>query len=909
MSQDVVEVALREAKRQLRLVSALEDAVAGESPLKSGMRRDKVSDTVRGLTAQVKQAMKESGLDSKSTMTPEEQWKTSLDAAKTRLKNDIADLDRQIAAKKRDPVKKSGIKYDDEAMALKAQRDIKAELLDSIDSRPGITAERRIEIVTNSLAKSIEDYKRQIATGDVEPKAPSKATETPQIKKLRDERDALRKVRDENRALKREMKKQGVPDEDPQITELNKFMEKTKRDIRAKEKALQRSIAKYEQLIKDNNLKPKKKLSSTPETPDMRRDRAILKALQDTYEQMKKDAEPPKDPEASRLKAFKTRVSNRIAELEQQLKSGDFSKKAKKPAIELDPEANALKEKQERLKNLVDQEVEKQRIANRTPGEKVADGIKSWRRFVLLFGVKVLGKLTIAAGSRFGITPMEGMIGKILEVVPPLRKIGKIAHREGSEGFSISTEAKSLSQLWQKESWQDMAKIWKTGMGSLDVLYGDKKYASSPELLNSMGRLHSILKVMPKRAEFFRSQEMIAEAYKRDGHDLNDPKIQALVNAEAYVEANRAILMNDNLVVSAYKAMLNTFKRADNKGASAFALALETEFPIIKVATNFADEVLSYTAGGLRAIPGLTKAALKGVDSLSPREADFILRNLKKNSLSALVASGVFSGALSVTFGGYYVKGEKRDPADLGAGKWAINGKEMPAFVGHIPLLESMQVYQTIKNAYEAGQFKGESKTASVAGGLGQATWGLAEHIPFVGTSVRDFAAWETPEGRQKYFTNLAISLILPPDVGALARTLDKDTPRTPSTSAESVKNVIPGMRGDVPLNERKIHQEIISAKRHDKGLNEYQQEVYDKMTQTQKDNIDKESALTPMQAAFDHQKVDKQIKIWHNLNDDQRDQVRSVYEEKINNYLMDHGSDEDIDKFHQKIEDAEERK
>jgi len=913
LSKNEIKVALRETKRQLRLISALEDAVRGETPLKSGMERDAVSDEVRNLRNKVKQAMKESGIDSKSAMSPEEQWKTSLDAAKTRLRNDITDLDRQIETGKRDPVKKTGIQYDDEAMELKTQRDIKKELLDTIDALPGITDQRRIEIAVQSLERSIEDYKRQIASGDVDGKKQvARGPQTPQILKLTEERDALRKERDEKRALKLEMKKQGVPDEDPQITALNRFMEKTKRAIDTKEKALKRSISKYQELISGRNLKPAKKLSATPETPEMARDKPILKALQDTYEQMKKDAEPPKDPEASRIKAYKTRVTKRVAEMEEQLRTGDFSKKAKRPAIELDAEGSALKEKQDRLKIQVDQVVESQRLANRSPGERTADGIKSWRRFVLLFGVKVLGKLTIAAGSRFGITPMEGMLGNILELAPPLRKIGEIAHREGG-GFNISAEAKSLSQLWENKSFEDMASIWKTGLGELDVLYGDHKYASSPELLNSMGRIHSILKVMPKRAEFYRSMQIIAESYAREGHDLNDPKTQAMVAAESYVEANRAILMNDNLIVSAYKAFLGTFKRADNKGASAFALAVETEFPIIKVATNFADEVLSYTAGGLRSIPGLTKAALKGIDALSPKEADFILRNLKKNSLSALMASAVFSGALGLTFGGYYTRGEKRDPADLGPGEWAINGKKMPGFASHIPLLESMQVYQTVKNAYQAAKFKGQGEASSIAGGVGQAAYGMMEHIPFVGTTSRDLVAFETPEGRQKYFTNLAISLILPPDVGALARTMDNDTPRAPTTAAESLKNVVPGMRGDVPLNERKIHQEIISAKRHDKELNGYQQETFDRLTDQQKANIEKEAAMTPFQVAFSHMQdptLEKSIKVWAKASDAEREELRDLYETRINLHMLQSNlDDEEHAKLEERIQNAEDRR
>ena len=97
MSKDQIDVALREAaKRQGKLISALEDAQAAVLPLKSGLQRDKATERVQELTKQVKQAMREYGIDVRPTKTPEEQWKSALETVKTRLRNQISDLTKQL---------------------------------------------------------------------------------------------------------------------------------------------------------------------------------------------------------------------------------------------------------------------------------------------------------------------------------------------------------------------------------------------------------------------------------------------------------------------------------------------------------------------------------------------------------------------------------------------------------------------------------------------------------------------------------------------------------------------------------------------------------------------------------------------------------------------------------------------
>lgn len=356
LSADEIDVTLRELKRQWLLVSKIEDATKGKLPESTGMKHDPKSDELRQMEKELHQIMKKNGLD--TLHSPEDHMKTALDAAKTRLRNEITDLDRQIAGRKRDPVQKTGVKYDKEAMKLQEIRNEKKKVLDLLDAKPGITEQRRVEIALNSLERSIEEYTRQIATGDFTRKATAEPIETPAIKKLRDERDALKKVRDEKRALRTEMEKQGVSDEDPLITQLNKFMADTERQIKAQEAALDKSIEEYRRRITENDLKPEKKRSGTPEIPGTDRKREVLASLKVEYEQMKKDALPPKDPEAIRLKTLKTRLTNEIAKLEKLLEGDDFTKQPARVPAELDEEGKRLKKERDRIKEVYQEAVE-----------------------------------------------------------------------------------------------------------------------------------------------------------------------------------------------------------------------------------------------------------------------------------------------------------------------------------------------------------------------------------------------------------------------------------------------------------------------------------------------------------------------------------------------------------------------
>lgn len=123
MSKDPLKVQLRELKRQMRLVSALEDAKAGEAPLRSGLQRDKPSDRVRELEKEVKEAMRESGIDTTNARSPEDQWKTWIQSFKTRTEHRITDLEKKIERNDFSKKKRTIRELDQEGLDLKFKLD------------------------------------------------------------------------------------------------------------------------------------------------------------------------------------------------------------------------------------------------------------------------------------------------------------------------------------------------------------------------------------------------------------------------------------------------------------------------------------------------------------------------------------------------------------------------------------------------------------------------------------------------------------------------------------------------------------------------------------------------------------------------------------------------------------------
>lgn len=243
LSKDEINVQLRELKRQGRLISALEDAKGGKAPLRSGLLRDEKSVKVIELEKKVKQAMKDSGIDVSKIKTKEQLWKTSVESLKTRLKNDIERITTQLetGAKPSTSVPKE-IKLDDEAWRLKNTRDFLKEQLDLLEGKTakGISDEKRIQIATNKLEKSMSEYIRKIYEGELAAKkSKTPQLNTPELNKLRKDRDFLN-------SILTQMRTEAKPKPDPFETFYKQY-----------EKRTLSTIAKLEEKIKNKDFAPK----------------------------------------------------------------------------------------------------------------------------------------------------------------------------------------------------------------------------------------------------------------------------------------------------------------------------------------------------------------------------------------------------------------------------------------------------------------------------------------------------------------------------------------------------------------------------------------------------------------------------------------------------------------------------
>jgi len=722
LSQDEINTALREARRQMRLISAIEDAQAKTVPLRSGLQRDPVSDQVRAMQREVRQAMRESGIDSTATRTPEEQWRTSLEGVKTRLRNQISDLNEQLTTGKKTP-KKLGIKYDKEAQDLRAERDQLKGALVQIEGKPGLSNEQRVRIALNAVQKSIDEYERR---------------------------------------------------------------------------------------IQESELTPQRKISATPETPELKALRARRQVLVDRYRQMQQDARPIPDPQAAALKAYKTRTLNRISELQEMLKTGDFEKSARR-VLKMDPEAMKLRVQVQKIKEQVDMEVRKQKLAARTKVEKGMDYLVKWRRFALLSGTRILGKLSAMVMAREISTPITEMVGSGTKYLPYLRGIAAQAPRYGA-GFNVRAEAAALRQYLEKQTWLDIPEILKTGRGELDRLYG-KKHDLPPEAMQFFGHLHQAVKTLERRPEFSRSIQHILEWHLKQGHDVSEPLTMATIYDMALLEADRAIFMQPNKISSAFRTVVRMAESRDDLIGRTGAHLLQLLFPFTRVGPNIAMEHTDW-------IVGIPKAAAKlysvgGVKGLTPEAADYVMRNVNRNVVGIfLIALGYYG---IVKAGGYYRRGEKRKKGELKPGEIKIGGMNFPYWLFEAPFLGAIQAGATLRNVqnyYSRWNLEHpgkEKKTGAVGEAARETTAGVMERVPFFEEPGRIYEAMKSPTGTTKWTGELAESMAIPPDLRRLALSKDMagdiQIPREQKTYKQIFQGALPGQRKKLPVDMNRIKQ------------------------------------------------------------------------------------------------------
>ena len=324
-----------------------------------------------------------------------------------------------------------------------------------------------------------------------------------------------------------------------------------------------------------------------------------------------------------------------------------------------------------------------------------------------------------------------------------------------------------------------------------------------------MGNLHGALKTVTKRNEFARSLQKRAEAAMKAGIDTTDPLVQTRLAVDAYKDANRSIFMQDNRVVAGYKRLLSGIEQVDKTTGKVplcgkiLGTAARVLLPIVKIPTNIVAETFEYATGTVTGSARLARALSKGVENLKPEEADLIMRNLKKGSLGAAVMLLGFFNPNVV--GGYYQQGEKRKKTDVKPGQVRAFGHDIPSYLLHNPLLETLQLGATIRRVADSKLRKRDTENQGIGAGVMAGALGLSEEVPFV-REMDEVRKAFNPHERGAFFGELGRSALVPQAVQWVAQHTDKDAQgnliaRKPATAMERVKVGIPGLRQQVKKN------------------------------------------------------------------------------------------------------------
>ncbi len=301
LDPEAAKAKLRDYSGQLQNVSKLEDLLARRALKKTGPERKVASDEERRLIKLVNEYKKRYGV---VVTDPATQLKSALSAVKTRLANQIKDLEFQIGTGKKIVKGATKVAYDAEATALQARRDALKAQFDEIFGKPELTDAQRVAMATKGLERSITELQRRISAGETRTGKPlGKTPVTPELTSLREQqsalRDQLQELRDADTLLR----------EEREVSSLQSAIEN-----------IERSIAEGDLFAEQ-----KAKAEATAITGPLREQKAALQ--RELAELRRISPEGVARAEAGRIAA----IEKQIADLEGRITRGELDL-AKKPA-------------------------------------------------------------------------------------------------------------------------------------------------------------------------------------------------------------------------------------------------------------------------------------------------------------------------------------------------------------------------------------------------------------------------------------------------------------------------------------------------------------------------------------------------------------------------------------------------
>ena len=349
LSKNEIDVRLREIRRVGRLISSLEDVQQGIRPRRSGLQRDKPTQRERDLMRQIRNGLRDIPVEQAEI---DQQWNSLLEATKQRYRNKIEDLQAQIERRERTP-NRPPLELDAEAITLRDQVRELQNALDEILGDRRLTDADRVRMAINQAQNQIEFYNKRIADQNFEPLVRQPVPVTPELAKLRQE---LETVRSEYRELR-----------DASIPEDVKQERANERAL----KALLNRAEKLEQRILNKELVEARKTRKAEDTPQIEAARRRIDELNSILTDMQREAGIIEQRE---IENYKKNLQRSIDNYKQRIVDGDFAPRKVRSRLDtIDEDIRRLEVEKAQWKNRFDVEQIRNRLANRTLTEKVAD--------------------------------------------------------------------------------------------------------------------------------------------------------------------------------------------------------------------------------------------------------------------------------------------------------------------------------------------------------------------------------------------------------------------------------------------------------------------------------------------------------------------------------------------------------
>lgn len=359
-SKEPVKIGVAQIVGEIQSVRKLLDFWQGKAPAKTGNERVVPSQTKRLLDKVVNEAKKRFGT---IATDPAKALQSALASVETRLKNRLSDLKQEVATRKKIIKERAPTPYNEETLRLQKEIEAVKKEWDEIFGKPELTPEQRLKRAEDSALRQEGELKRQLRTGEIFPKG--KIT-SEQRSAILDATKARIEALKEERQWARE-----AAQPKPEVADAEAARRST---------SLDKQIAEIERQLKMEEVGGKGRKPKGEETPENKARLDKLKALKEERENMRERLfQPTEEPEVRQLRQILDRYRKLEVSYRDRLARGDFSKRVQKeqPTSEATLAAKVKVEdaKQDFMKGL-----HEDRLARRSTGQKIRDGIKQTGR-------------------------------------------------------------------------------------------------------------------------------------------------------------------------------------------------------------------------------------------------------------------------------------------------------------------------------------------------------------------------------------------------------------------------------------------------------------------------------------------------------------------------------------------------